>query len=275
MGVLEDIPVRHLPTAERPGAENMALDAVAAERAAEGLASVRVYGWEPSTLSLGYAQDPETVDWSFCSEQGIHVTRRPTGGGGIYHDRHGDIAYSIVAPRDALPGDLMECYRLLCAPVISALEDMGVDVHFSDVEREARYEPSCYLRALHPSHDLVVDDAGGVSKISGNAQYRRKSAVVQHGSLIFHNEPERHVNCFDAGDLSARVFSERVTAIDEHADLDRAEAVAVLERRLRSWAHGRDGEWTDPELDWMDELVEQKFGARSWIEHREPAPTEA
>jgi lipoate-protein ligase A len=90
------------------GPLNMALDEIAAETAAEGgPRTVRVYQWDPSTLSLGYRQDEDTVAWDYCDREGISVTRRPTGGGGIYHDRYGDISYSIVAPADELPGDLM------------------------------------------------------------------------------------------------------------------------------------------------------------------------
>ncbi len=270
MTVLEDVPVRQLPTESRPGAENMALDAVAADRAAsDALASVRVYGWSPSTLSLGYAQDPATVDWGFCEQEGIHVTRRPTGGGGIYHDRYGDIAYSIVAPRDALPEDLMESYRLLCEPVVEAMRELGVPVAFSDVEREACYEPACYLRALNPSHDLVVTDDRGTRKLSGNAQYRRKSAIVQHGSITFESRPGRHVACFAEDDLSPETFDERVTAIAAHADVDRSTAVSTLETHLRTWSGAHDAEWTESELRRMRALVDDQFGSNRWIQDRE------
>lgn len=276
MTVLEDVPVRHLPTERRPGAENMALDAVSADRAAsDGLASVRVYGWSPSTLSLGYAQDPATVDWGFCEQAGIHVTRRPTGGGGIYHDRYGDIAYSIVAPREALPEDLMESYRLLCEPVVEAMRELGVPVGFTDIEREARYEPACYLRALNPSHDLVVTDERGTRKVSGNAQYRRKSAIVQHGSIRFENRPRRHVSCFADDDLSPEAFGERVTAIAEHTDVDWVEGVTALEDNLRAWSGAGDGEWTESDKRRMRALVDEQFGSKRWIQDREKGTPEA
>jgi len=68
----------------RWGPMNMALDEIAARTAAAGgPRTVRVYSWSPSTLSLGYGQDPTTVDWEGCSKNGVSVTRRQTGGGGI------------------------------------------------------------------------------------------------------------------------------------------------------------------------------------------------
>ena len=131
----------------RSGPMNMALDEVAAETAAAGgPRTVRVYRWEPSTLSLGYGQDPDTVNWDYCGREGIGVTRRQTGGGGIYHDSTGDISYTIVAPADELPGDLVASYRELCVPILGAFDRLGVSARFAGSGRPACHPPACYLR---------------------------------------------------------------------------------------------------------------------------------
>jgi len=270
MTELADCSWRVVDEEAREGPTNMAIDEIAAETAAEsGLATVRLYRWEPSTLSLGYNQDPETIDWAFCEREGITVTRRPTGGGAIYHDSHGDISYSIVVPADAVPGDLMDCYDLLCTPILDALEGMGVDAGFVDEERPAVYEPACYLRALHPAHDVVGPDG---RKISGNAQYRQRDAVVQHGSLTFTTAPERHCACF-AGDPDPDDFADRVGGIDEYADCTRAEAVARLRETLVAWVEGLGGdiestEWTDDKLDRARGRASEKFGTTAWTRDR-------
>jgi lipoate-protein ligase A len=253
------------------GPLNMALDEIAAETAASGgPRTLRVYRWEPSTLSLGYNQDPVTVDWDFCEQEGITVTRRPTGGGAIYHDSWGDVSYSIVVPADEVPGDLMECYELLCEPVLSAFGRMGVDAGFADEERPAVYEPACYLRALHPAHDVVGPDG---RKVSGNAQYRQRDAVVQHGSLTFSTNPERHCACFTgaAGDADQRTngpdpdaFDDRVGGIDEYADIDRTEVVDALSAALTEWADADEGAWTDEELARARDLAERKHETDAW-----------
>lgn len=268
MGALADVPVRMVSTERHPGARNMALDAVAAERAAtDGIATVRVYGWDPSTLSLGYAQDPATIDWDVCADAGIEVTRRPTGGGAIYHDRRGDVSYSIVAPSDVLPEALTPSYRLLCEPIVDALGTLGVDASFADEERPACHEPACYLRALHPSHDLVVADGDRPRKISGNAQYRRRSAVVQHGSLTVHLSPDTHARCF-ADDVSPDAFRDRVTEVVAHADVGRSDVIDVLRTSLEDWAGASSGSWSSTERERAAELVETKFGADSWVRER-------
>jgi len=249
----------------RRGPTNMALDEVAAETAAAGgPRTVRVYRWEPSTLSLGYRQDPDTVAWEFCDREDITVTRRPTGGGGIYHDEHADISYSIVAPADELPGDLMETYELLCEPIFDAFERLGVDAEFTDEKLPEIHQPACYLRELHPAHDVV---AGG-KKISGNAQYRRKDAVIQHGSLKFDVDAERHLAAFADPGTTPAEFRQRVTSIRELTGVSRADAVAAVEAALREWAGAEPGAWTDGELDRARDRA-AKFESDAWVRNCE------
>jgi len=248
------------------GAMNMALDEVAAATASTGgPRTVRVYQWEPSCLSLGYRQDPDSVDWAYCDRTGVDVVRRQTGGGGIYHDTTADISYSIVAPADELPGDLMECYDLLCTPVIEAFRRLGVYAAFAEDDLPAIHEPACYLRAIHPAHDLLC----GGRKISGNAQYRRKDAVIQHGSLRFDLDAPRHLGVFSNPDATPEEFTGRVTSITDHVDATRAEAVETLEECLAEWADAREGGWSDQELDDARLRADRKYGSESWNRHRE------
>jgi lipoate-protein ligase A len=255
---------RLLPEERRPGAMQMALDEIAAGTvAAGGPATARVYRWEPSTLSLGYRQAVETVDWEYCSEAGVDVTRRQTGGGGIYHDAVGDISYSIVVPADAVPGDLLDCYELLCEPVLDAFERMGVDAEFATTERPAVYQPACYLRAVDPAHDVL---AGG-RKISGNAQYRQRDVVVQHGSLSYACNAEDHLGVFAAG-VEPAAFDERVTSVREQSGVDRESAVDAVESALADWTGATGGAWTDAELDDATALAEQKYTSERWTRER-------
>lgn len=267
---LEELEWRLVAEQARPGPTQMALDEIAAETAADGgPATVRVYRWEPSCLSLGYRQEPGTVDWEFCRREGIDVTRRQTGGGGIYHDNWGDVSYSIAVPAGAVPGDLLDCYHLLCEPVLEALSRMGVDAEFAPEERPAIHEPACYLRALHPAHDVV---AGG-RKLSGNAQYRRHDAVIQHGSITFESLPARHLETFaDPGTSPAR-FRERTTDVASETDRpggrSREEAVETLASTLAEWVDATPGSWTDAELERARERVETKYGAGAWVRERD------
>ncbi|WP_434522713.1 lipoate--protein ligase family protein [Halorubrum sp. AS12] len=261
----------------RPGPLQMALDEVAAETAAAGgPATLRAYRWEPSCLTLGRHQDPETVGWAFCEREGIDVTRRQTGGGGIYHDARGDIAYSIAVPAETVPGELLDCYHLLCEPVLDAFDRRGIDADYVDEAVPELYRPACYLRGLHPAHDVVAEPDGGQSrKIAGNAQYRKREAVIQHGSLSFSVDAARHLGVFADPPVTPEAFGERVVGMDELVDVDRADAVAAVESALADWASEApeatvevDGSWTDAELERAAELVEEKYRDEEWIRTR-------
>jgi len=267
-GPLADREWRLVREESRPGAMQMALDEIAAETAADGgPRTVRVYQWSPSCLSLGYGQDPDTVDWAVCEREGIDVVRRQTGGGGIYHDEVGDVSYAIVAPKAELPGDLMDAYHLLLTPVLAAFERLGVDADYADEEWPSVYDPACYLRALHPAHDLVVDGR----KVAGNAQYRRRDAVIQHGSLTYAVKAARHLSTFADPAVSPEQFRERVTGIDDHADVSREEVVTTVEDALAAWTGAEEGEWTDAELDRARERAKEKYESEEWTRRR---PTE-
>ncbi len=268
----------------RPGPEQMALDEIAAGTAGGGgPATIRTYRWGPSCLTLGYGQDAGTVDWTASESAGADVTRRQTGGGGIHHDAFGDVAYSIAVPASAVPGELLDCYHLLCEPILDAFDRLGIDADYVDEAVPALYDPACYLRELHPAHDVVADGR----KIAGNAQYRTRDAVVQHGSLTFSVDADAHLAAFADPPVTPKAFRERVVGIDELADVDRAEAVRTLEASLASWVESgawsegtpansgvspalgdsldRNGSWTEVERDRARDLVTEKYRDDDWV----------
>lgn len=259
---------RLIPEERLGGAMAMALDEVAAETVASGgPATVRLYRWTPSTVSLGYGNDADVVDWTYCDEHAVDVTRRQTGGGAIYHDGFGDVAYSIIAPRSAFPGDVTACYRALLEPVFDAFAAIGANIGFAEGESEPLWEPLCYLLGLDPAHDLVGPDG---RKIAGNAQYRTREAVVQHGSLTFASDPAAHLEPFADPPVSADDFADRVCGV---ADVlgeqpDRSTFVDRLTESLAEWADAESGRWTNAERERAAELVDEKYDADRWVRDR-------
>lgn len=246
------------------GSLNMALDEVASQQVANGgPPTIRVYEWS-DTLSLGYAQDAATIDRGFCNRAGIEVTRRPTGGGAIYHDHVGDISYSIIAPESYVKDSFLETYHEFCAPLLTALSRLGVDAGFADKSSEAVHKPACYLRERSPNHDIVGPDG---RKLSGNAQYRRDGVVVQHGSLSYSTRPSRHCRCFadrpDEGE-----FREHVGAIDEYVSTARGDVVESVRAALAEWSKADVGSWTDDELERAETLASEKYASTEWVTDR-------
>lgn len=246
----------------------MALEEVAAAGIRAGApALVRTFRWQPSTLSMGYGQPSTTVDWDHCSSAEVAVTRRQTGGGGIYHDHVADISYSIVIPAAAIAGDLLDAYHTLCEPVLSFFQELGIDAEYADDTYDAIYEPACFLRDIHPAHDILVDG----KKISGNAQYRQRDVVIQHGSILFDTVTDEHLAVFDDPGVGRDRFEARTTTISDHTDVSRREAVSTLEAALVEWSDATTESWSTDELSTAESLATEKYDADSWIHRIEPS----
>jgi len=115
----------------------------------------------------------------------------------------------------------------------------------------------------------------GPRKIAGDAQYRKREAVIQHGSLTFSVDAARHLGVFADPPVTADEFRGRIVGMDDLVDVDRADAVATVEASLADWAGAAagstvdaDGSWTDAELERAEELAEEKYRNEEWIRTR-------
>src|SRR5690606_20034539 len=98
-------------------------------------------------------------------KHGIHVVRRLSGGGAVYHDE-GNLNFSFITNDD---GQSFHNYKKFTEPVVRALRELGVDAE------------------LTGRNDIQV----GGRKISGNAQYAAKGRMFSHGTLLFNSDLDR------------------------------------------------------------------------------------
>jgi lipoate-protein ligase A len=185
----------------RSGSENMALDKALLEQAlSSGGAFLRLYRWDPPTLSVGRNQ-PITFD-------DLPVVRRPTGGQAVWHEH--EVTYAVAAPI-ALFGSLRKAYCEIHSRLATALRSLGVDAVIAS-DRPA-VGPSgrpaaCFAAAV--GGEIVV----GGKKLVGSAQVRRRDAFLQHGSILLDVEQAR---AFNAGTTLAAVLGRKL-AFGEVAD---------------------------------------------------------
>jgi lipoate-protein ligase A len=171
---------RLLETGLADGATNMAMDEAILWAVAEGESrpTLRFYGWEPPCLSIGYSQSMEgEVDVDRCREAGVDFVRRPTGGRAILHAD--ELTYSIVAPQaePRVAGGVIESYRRLSTGLVAGLRALGLAV--AQVEAADGKGESAACFDVPSSYEIAV----GGKKLVGSAQVRKKSVVLQHGSL--------------------------------------------------------------------------------------------
>lgn len=113
---------------------------------------------EPSVI-IGRNQNTiEEIDTGYVKERGIHVVRRISGGGAVYHDL-GNLNFSFITRgREDLHN-----FARFTDPVIRILGDLGLEAE------------------LRGKSDIFA--AG--KKISGNAQYATSGRMFSHGTLLF------------------------------------------------------------------------------------------
>jgi lipoate-protein ligase A len=172
------------------GPDNMALDeALMARARRSGESVLRVYGWARPTLSLGRNQRAAgQYDAGALTAQGIGVVRRPTGGRAILHQR--EITYSVTAPILADEG-LGAAYGRINALLMNALDALGVPAAPA-ASRGRALAPSATPCFSEPAAgELVTAGGDGGRKLVGSAQWREDGALLQHGSILVHDDQER------------------------------------------------------------------------------------
>lgn len=124
---------------------------------------------EPSII-IGRNQNTiEEINKEYVEENGIHVVRRLSGGGAVYHD-FGNLNFSFIMPDD---GNSFRDFAKLTQPIIQALHELGV----AGAELKGR-------------NDLVIND----QKFSGNAMYATAGRMFAHGTLLFDSDINEVVN---------------------------------------------------------------------------------
>jgi lipoate-protein ligase A len=167
-----------------------------------------------------------------------------------------------------VPGNRLSSYRRLLEPVFDALGRLGVDAGFADAKREGPYAPACYLRGVHPAHDVVAP-AGEGRKLCGNAQYRTRDAVVQHGSLSVRRHGAAHTAVFAGEDAAPDALREHAASLRGRAGIDLGTAERALTAALREWADTGPGAWTAAELAAAREVAREKYATAAWTRRGE------
>jgi lipoate-protein ligase A len=170
-----------------PGQYNMHVDELLAERLAahEGSPTLRVYGWKPYAISLGYNQRDNDFDEERCTTHGIDIVRRPTGGRAILHAE--ELTYSVTM--FSRGENINDAYREISRALISGLHLLGADVQYAMASPNLPqfYRSRTSIPCFASSTRYEIQYRG--KKLVGSAQRRFAASggdevVLQHGSIL-------------------------------------------------------------------------------------------
>jgi len=149
-----------------------------------GPPTLRFYRWSGPWLSLGYRQRLDAERLTACSDAGVGVVRRTTGGRAVLHGE--DLTYAVVAHEDALPAGLGATYAFVSGAVRQALLTVGVEA-----EPALRTAPAEGTEVFDCFAEPATDElCVGGRKLIGSAQRRAGGGVLQHGSIRLGPDPE-------------------------------------------------------------------------------------
>ncbi|MBN3553466.1 lipoate--protein ligase [Fictibacillus nanhaiensis] len=154
---------------------------------------------EPSIIIGKNQNTVEEINADYVRDEGIHVVRRLSGGGAVYHDL-GNLNFSFITKDD---GNSFHDFKKFTDPVVKALKKLGVNAELSG------------------RNDILADG----KKISGNAQFSTKGRMFSHGTLLFDSEIENVVSALNVRmdkieSKGIKSIRSRVTNIREHLDED-------------------------------------------------------
>ena len=166
-----------------PGAVNMQKDLDLFNNCKEP--TLRIYGWNPPCISLGYSQDiNEYIYVEKAKALGWDTVKRPTGGGIVFHNSD-EVTYSVVCPLEVMPKGAMEAYYYISEKIVLALSKLGVksEIRSTKSEGNSKFEirnsksELCFATARE--FEITVDGR----KLVGSAQKRNRTTMLQHGSI--------------------------------------------------------------------------------------------
>jgi len=256
---------------------NMALDEALLDWHSESKIppTIRFYGWDPATLSIGYFQKVEKeINMEAVKEHKLGFVRRPTGGRGVLHEH--ELTYSVIVSEDYpdMPKTVTEAYRVISEGILKGFHHLGLEAYFAvpktQDERDSLKNPRSAVCFDAPSwYELVVEGR----KVAGSAQTRQKGVILQHGSILLDLEEDKLFSLFKypsdkVKERMQRAFKSKAVAINE-ISARRISLEEAKEAFFKGFSEGLDielvpYELSEEELEYVNKIAKERYENDEW-----------
>ncbi|HGD1186342.1 TPA: lipoate--protein ligase [Streptococcus agalactiae] len=247
--------MKYIVNTSNDPAYNVALEAYAFQKLTDIDEIFILWINEPAIIIGRHQNTIQEINKEFIDKNGIHVVRRLSGGGAVYHDLN-NLNYTIIS-NNTQEGAFD--FQTFSKPVIDTLAKLGVKAEFTG------------------RNDLEING----QKFAGNAQAYYKGRMMHHGCLLFDVDmsvlgqalkvSKDKIESKGIKSVRARVtnivdhLSDKIT-VQEFSD-------AVLAQRKEEYPEMDEYVLSDAELSEIQAMRDNQFATWDWTYGKAPEYT--
>ena len=174
-----------------------------------------LYVNEPSVIIGCNQAIRNEVDLDFCSQNGVQIVRRMSGGGAVFHD-FGNLNFCFISNKTEGKSSLNDDF---IDPILAVLTDLGVPVEIG--KRKDLWLQSEY-------------------KITGTASHVAKNRELHHGTLLY--------------DTNLEMLESSLSSKNKDANVKAIASVRSTVKNLRTWFE-EQGQFTLESNEFFEFLI--------------------
>jgi lipoate-protein ligase A len=253
---------RFIYSGTHDGYTNMAMDEaiLIGLRENRSLPVLRIYKWDPPTISIGLFQSAADIDYDKCKDDGIGIVRRPTGGRAVLHDE--ELTYSILfTANDYKPFRKKDIFIFVAGCLVNSLRLLGIECKIAEKSRGDLRTANCFAAPAQFEIETL-----GHGKLIGSAQVIKDGVALQHGAIPLtgsYKNISKYLKCDSA-------FKKNISSLSQAAavKINEEDLLTALKNGFGQHIPLIEGELSDFEMSLTTALVRDKYSHDKWMYNR-------